>query len=122
VVEEFKVQTNFFSAEFGNSGGTVINMVSKSGTNQVHGVGYYFRRDAAMNANNWFSNSRNSPLSDSKRDNFGGTIGGPLVLPHLYNGKNRTFFFADYDRIQSLSATTSLSTVPRAQQLAGDFS
>ena len=67
-MEEFKVQTNFFSAEFGNTGGTVINMVSKSGTNQVHGVGYYFRRDTALNANNWFSNSRNSPLADSHRN------------------------------------------------------
>ncbi len=122
VVEEFKIQTNFFSSEFGNSGGTVINMVSKSGTNQVHGVGYYFRRDNALNANNWFSNARNSPLADSKRDNFGGTVGGPVVLPKIYNGKNRTFFFADYDRVQALSATTSLSNVPTAQQLAGDFS
>ena len=58
VVEEFKVQTNYFSAEFGNSGGTIINMVSKSGTNEFHGVGYYFRRDNALNANNWFSNAR----------------------------------------------------------------
>ena len=122
VVEEFKIQTNFFSAEFGNSGGTVINMVSKSGTNQVHGVGYYFRRDNALNANNWFSNSRNSPLADSKRDNYGGTLGGPVYLGKLYNGKNRTFFFADYDRISALSATTSLSSVPTTQQLAGDFS
>jgi hypothetical protein len=122
VVEEFKVQTNFFSAEFGNSGGTVVNMVSKSGTNQVHGVGYYFRRDNAMNANNWFSNARNSPLADSKRDNYGATVGGPVILPKIYNGKNRTFFFGDYDRISALSATTSLGSVPTAQQLSGDFS
>src|SRR5215469_1847070 len=122
VVEEFKIQTNFFSAEFGNSGGTVINMVSKGGTNQVHGVGYYFRRDSALNANSWISNSRNSPLADSKRDNYGGTVGGPVELGKFYHGKNRTFFFADYDRISSLSATTSLSSVPTAQQLAGDFS
>jgi hypothetical protein len=78
VIEEFKVQTNFFSAEFGNSGGTVINVVSKSGTNEVHGVGYYFRRDNALNANNWFSNARGGSLPDSTRDNFGGTIGGPV--------------------------------------------
>jgi hypothetical protein len=122
VVEEFKIQTNFFSAEFGNTGGTVINMVSKSGTNEFHGVGYYFRRDAAMNANNWFSNSRNSPLADSKRDNYGGTIGGPVWLGKIYNGKNRTFFFADYDRVSTLEAQTSLATVPTERQLAGDFS
>jgi len=67
VVQEFKVQTNYFSAEFGNSGGTIINMVSKSGTNQLHGVGYYFRSDNAMNANNWFSNARGGALVDSKK-------------------------------------------------------
>ncbi|HWP85155.1 MAG TPA: carboxypeptidase-like regulatory domain-containing protein, partial [Terriglobia bacterium] len=122
VIEEFKVQTNFFSAEFGNSGGTVINVVSKSGTNQVHGVGYYFRRDNALNANNWFSNARGGSLPDSTRDNFGGTIGGPVYLPRIYNGKNRTFFFADYDRVKQSSATSQTASVPTAQQLAGDFS
>jgi hypothetical protein len=122
VVEELKVQTNFFSAEFGNTGGTVINMVSKSGTNQVHGVGYYYRRDAALNANNWFSNSRNSPLADSYRNWLGGTMGGPVYLPKVYNGKNRTFFFADVDYYKQLSATTSTASVPTARQLSGDFS
>jgi hypothetical protein len=81
VIQEFKVQTNYFSAEFGNSGGTIINMVSKSGTNSLHGVGYYFRSDNNMNANNWFSNSRGGALVDSKKDNFGGTAGGPVYLP-----------------------------------------
>src|SRR5205823_11961527 len=90
VVDEFKVQTNYFSAEFGNSGGTIINMVSKSGTNQFHGVGYYFRRDNALNANNWFSNARGGTLVDSKRDNYGGTLGGPVRLPGIYNGTNKT--------------------------------
>ena len=80
-VEEVKVQTNFFSAEFGNTGGTIINMISKNGTNEIHGVGYYYRRDAALNANNWFSNSHNSPLADSHRNWLGGAIGGPVFLP-----------------------------------------
>ena len=122
VIQEFKVQTNYFSAEFGNSGGTIINMVSKSGTNEIHGVGYYFRTDNHMNANNWFSNSRGGTLVDSKRDNFGGTVGGPVYLPKLYNGKNRTFFFGDYDRVKNLSATSQTGSVPTAKQLAGDFS
>jgi len=122
VIEEFKIQTNFFSAEFGNSGGTVINMVSKSGTNEIHGVGYYFHRNNAVNANNWFSNARGATLPDLTRHNYGGTIGGPVYLPKIYNGKNRTFFFADYDRVQQSGATTALGSVPTAQQLAGDFS
>lgn len=122
VVEELKVQTNFFSAEFGNTGGTVINMVSKSGTNELHGVGYYYRRDAALNANTWFANSRNSPLPDSYRNWYGGTMGGPVYIPKIYNGKNRTFFFFDTDYYKQLSATTSTASVPTLRQLTGDFS
>jgi len=95
---------------------------STGGTNQVHGVGYFFRSDNAMNANNWFSNSRGGSLVDSHKNNYGGTLGGPVYLPGIYNGKNRTFFFGDFDRQTSLSATTSTGSVPTAQQLSGDFS
>jgi len=122
VIEEIKVQTNYFSAEFGNSGGTIVNMVSKSGTNQLHGVGYYFRKDNALNANSWFSNASGGTLVDSTVNNYGGTAGGPVLIPKIYNGKNRTFFFMDYDRSKSLSATSTLASVPTAQQLLGDFS
>src|SRR5204863_7082867 len=122
VIEEIKVQTNYFSAEFGNSGGTIVNMVSKSGTNQLHGVGYYFRKDNALNANSWFSNASGGTLVDSTVNNYGGTAGGPVFIPKIYNGKNRTFFFIDYDRQKSLTATSTLASVPTAQQLLGDFS
>ena len=115
VVEEFKVQTNYFSAEFGNSGGTIINMVSKSGTNEFHGVGYYFRRDNALNANNWFSNARGGTLVDSTSNNYGGTLGGSVRLLGFYNGRNRTFFFTDFDRVKSLSVTSQTASVPTAQ-------
>ena len=108
VVQEFKVQTNYFSAEFGNSGGTIINMVSKSGTNQLHGVGYYFRSDSR--------HERQQLVLEFTRRNAGGfaaatitaaPLGGPVYLPKLYNGKNRTFFFGDFDRVTNLSATTT---------------
>ncbi len=122
VIEEFKVQTNFFSAEFGNTGGTVVNMVSKSGTNELHGVGYFFRRDNALNANSFFSNRNGLALVDSHRNNLGGTGGGPVYIPKLYNGKNRTFFFADFDGYKELGATSETASVPTAQQLSGDFS
>src|SRR5262249_33324308 len=89
---------------------------------QFHGVGYYFRRDNPLNANNWFSNSRGGTLPDSTRDNFGGTLGGPVYLGKLYNGRNKTFFFTDYDRVKSNAATTTTASVPTARQLAGDFS
>jgi hypothetical protein len=122
VIEEFKVQTNYFSAEFGNTGGAIVNMVSKSGTNQLHGVAYEFHRNSGLNANDFFNNRENVPLPDFKRNLFGATLGGPVAFPRLYNGKNRTFFFMDYEGLRQDSATTLLTTVPTPLQLSGDFS
>src|SRR5208337_1840143 len=85
-VQEFKVQNNSFSAEFGNNGGTVVNMVLKSGTNAFHGSGWYFLQRSQLAARDFFNPAPN-PKPDSKRDQGGFTIGGPIR-------KNKTFFFA----------------------------
>lgn len=122
VVQEFKVQTNFFSAEFGNTGGAVVNMVTKSGTNDFHGVGYEFARNSALNANSWFSNRAGRSIPDFRRDVFGGTIGGPVLIPKLYNGRNKTFFFYDDEANKQTSAGTRLSTIPTLKERMGDFS
>jgi len=122
VVQEFKVQTNFFSAEFGNTGGAVVNMITKSGTNQFHGVGYEFARNAAFNANDWFSNRAGRSIPDFKRNVFGGTFGGPMILPKTYNGRNKTFFFYDFEGTRQSTAATRLSTIPSLKERAGDFS
>ncbi|HMJ62092.1 MAG TPA: carboxypeptidase regulatory-like domain-containing protein, partial [Bryobacteraceae bacterium] len=125
VVQEFNVQTNYFSAEFGNTGGAVINIVSKSGTNDPHGVGYEFHSASALNANTWESNRSGNNLPDSHKDIFGYAFGGPVILPKLYNGRNKTFFFTNYEGQRAAEAAkspTSQNTVPTAQQLAGDFS
>ena len=122
VVQEFKVQTNFFSAEFGNTGGAVVNMVTKSGTNQFHGVGYEFARNAAMNANSWFSNRAGRSIPDFQRNVFGGTVGGPVILPKIFNGRNKTFFFYDFEATRQSNADTRLSTIPTLKERAGDFS
>ncbi|MGH9719334.1 MAG: carboxypeptidase regulatory-like domain-containing protein, partial [Bryobacteraceae bacterium] len=122
LIEEFKVQTNFYSAEFGNSGGAIINMVSKSGTNQVHGVAYEFHRNAALNANSFFSNRNGQTIPDFKRNVFGGTAGGPVRIPKIYNGKNRTFFFTLFEGDRQTNPSSTLTSVPTAQQIAGDFS
>lgn len=122
VVEEFKVQTNFFSAEFGNTGGAVVNMVTKSGTNEFHGVGYEFARNSAMNANSWFSNRAGKSIPDFKRNVFGGTIGGPVLIPKLYNGHNKTFFFYDFEGTRQSNAATQLSSLPTLKERSGDFS
>jgi hypothetical protein len=114
-VQEFKVQTNFFSAEFGQTGGAVVNMVTKSGTNRFDGTAYYFLRHSALNANDWFSNRAGRTLPYTRRDQAGGVLGGPLI-------KNKTFFFALYEFTESKSPLTSTRTVPTLLQRQGDFS
>ncbi len=121
VVQEFKVQTNFFSSEFGNTGGAVINVVTKSGTNELHGAVYEFHRNAALNANNWFSNRAGRAIPDFKRNVFGGTVGGPVEIPKLYDGRNRTFFFYDYEGSRTSNAATRNVTVPTLRERTGDF-
>lgn len=122
VIEELKVQTNFFNAEFGNTGGAIINMVSKSGTNDPHGVIYEFHRNAALNANSFFSNLQGESLPDFTRNVFGGTLGGPVLIPKVYDGKNRTFFFFDFEGSRQGSPRTLLTSVPTPLEKAGDFS
>lgn len=121
-VQEFKVQTNALSAEFGNTGGAIINSILKSGTNEFHGVVYEFHRNAALNANNWFSNEANRSIPDFKRNLYGGNIGGPVSIPKLYSGRDRTFFFVTYEGLRQEFATTRTATVPTLLERSGDFS
>ena len=113
-VQEFKVENNSFSAEFGNNGGTVVNMVLKSGTNNFHGTGWYFLQRPGIDARDFF-NPAPSPKPDSKRDQGGFSIGGPIR-------KNRTFFFADFEKVRSDSATSNVASVPTIAERTGDFS
>ena len=89
-VQEFKVQANSYDAEFGRTSGGVINVITKSGANEFHGLVYDFERHSYIEANNWFNNASGIPNPSFKRHQFGGNIGGPIV-------KNKTFFFADYE-------------------------
>jgi hypothetical protein len=113
-IQEFKVQNNSFSAEFGNNGGTVVNMVLKSGTNAFHGSGWYFLQRSKLNARDFFNPAPN-PKPNSARDQAGFTIGGPIR-------RNRTFFFADFEKVRNNSAFSGLATVPTAAERSGDFS
>ena len=113
-VEEFKVQQTNFSAEYGFSGASVVNMITRSGTNQFHGSGYDFFRDASLDANNWFDNRAGNPIGSFSRNNFGATIGGPII-------KNKTFFFFDYDGLRSSGLSTASAGVPTDAMRAGDF-
>ena len=113
-MQEMKVQNNSFSAEFGNNGGTVVNMVMKSGTDAFHGSGWYFLQRPGTDARDFFNPAPN-PKPDSKRDQGGFTLGGPII-------KNRTFFFVDFEKVASSSASSGLVTVPTAAERKGDFS
>lgn len=125
-VEQFQVITNAFSPEYGRTGGAVFNVVLKSGTNQFHGDIYEFLRNSALNARNPFTSidslGRIVPQDQLRFNNFGGTLGGPVVLPHLYNGKNRTFFFFSWDTSILHLMGNKVYTVPTPLMKTGDFS
>jgi len=124
-VEEFKVETNGLKAEFGQTSGGIINVVTKSGTNSLHGSLYEFLRNDAMDARNAFATqvaSNTGRIKPILRYNqYGGTVGGPVWLPKIYNGKNRTFFFAGYEQWRFRNSQIRRSTVPTALERAGDF-
>src|ERR1017187_2202335 len=114
-MQEVKVQNNSFSAEFGNNGGTVVNMVIKSGTDRFHGSGWYFLQRPQMDARDFF-NPEPNPKPDSRRDQGGFSIGGPIK-------KGRTFFFVDFEKVHSISASSYVASVPTmAERNNGDFS
>ena len=121
-VQEFKMETDSYSAEFGRSGSGIVNMIIKSGTNEIHGSAYEFLRNSALDSNSYFSNSNDVPLPSFKRSQFGASIGGPVVIPHLYHGKDKTFFFFSYEGLRQGQAAEITTTVPTALQRTGDFS
>lgn len=113
-VQEFKMQTNFFSAEYGQTGGAVVNMVTRSGANQFHGTGYYFLRHSDLNSNSWSNNKAGRPKSYYRRDQLGGVFGGPVI-------KDKTFFFATYEHTRSKSPLSAWATFPTLLQRDGNF-
>lgn len=120
--QEFKVQTNAFDATQGYTAGATVNTAIKSGTNDLHGSGYYFNRDRNRTSNNFFSNRAGQDRPERTYHRFGGTLGGPVYLPKLYNGRDRTFFFFAYERLKDNQAEPQLFTVPTEAFRRGDFS
>ena len=129
-VQEFSVQTNTVSAEFGRLGGGVINLITKSGTNNLHLTAYEFMRNSKLDANNFFSNRAGrrpdgteiAPRGAFQRNQFGGNVGGPVYLPKIYDGRNRTFFFFAMEAQTQRSASVNQATVPIDEWRRGDFS
>lgn len=118
-IQEFKIQNGDFNAEFGHSTGGVVNAALKSGTNRLHGDLWEYVRNDALNANYFFNAGKRRP--EYRQNLFGGTIGGPVVIPHLYNGKDKTFFFFDYQGGRYVTPVPATSTVPTAAMASSGF-
>ena len=114
-LQEFKIQTNAYSAEFGRSSGAVVNATIKSGTNTVRGSVYEFLRNDRLDANNFFSNALGAAKPKRERNQFGVAAGGPLI-------RNRTFWFADYEGLRDLEGVPRVRQVPTSAEKAGLFS
>jgi hypothetical protein len=120
-VQEFTILTNALPAEYGRTGGGVVNVASKSGTNAFHGDAYEFLRNSDLDAKNFFTNANRLPRGTFQRNQFGGTIGGPVFVPKLYDGKNRTFFFFDMESTDARVPDSYTSTVPLDSWKQGNF-
>lgn len=129
-LSEFKVLTSTIPAEFGQTTGGIESFNTKSGTNRYHGEAYDLFRNEDLDANTWGNNFELSqgqsyytfrtPLD--KQNDYGGTFGGPFIIPHLYNGRDKTFFFFSWEQYRQTVGGTQTSTVPTAAELGGDFS
>ncbi len=118
-LQEFSVETSNYAAQYGSNSGGVVNIITKSGSNAIHGDVFEFNRNAVFNARNFFAARRDQ----LKRNQFGFTLGGPVVIPKLYNGRDRTFWFFGYQgtRLKNIGGTSS-AFVPTPANLNGDFS
>ncbi len=123
-VQEFAVQTSNFAAEFGQAGGGVFNLTMKSGTNQFHGTAYNYFVNEALNGGTPFTSDGNGNLlrPRQRRNDFGFTLGGPVLIPKLYDGHDKAFFFFNWEQYRETTVTNNVSTtVPTAAYRAGDF-
>ncbi len=121
-IEEFKIQTNAMSAEYGRTGGAVINATYKSGTNNLHGTVYDFWKNRVLNANTWVANRSGQAKGFTNVNTFGYSLGGPVWIPKVFNGKNKLFFFTNYEGYRDVTPTQTQLTVPTVPQRSGDFS
>ena len=109
-LQEFRATTSTYSAEYGRMPGGQFTFLTRSGTNQYHGSLFDYFRNDALDANNWFNNQAGLPKSRARQNNFGGTFGGPLSVPKLYKGQDRTFFFLSYEGLRLRSPQAAITT------------
>jgi hypothetical protein len=121
-VDEFRVLTSNFSAEYGQAGDGIVSLTIKSGTNELHGSGYDFLRNKSLDANSWANNLQGLKRSVDTQNDFGATVGGPVWIPKVYNGKNKTFFFFAYEGFRFRNGGTNQDSFPNENFRSGDFS
>lgn len=121
-VEEFKIQSNSFTAQYGWSTGNVIDVVTKSGTSHFHGSAFEFYRNSALDANLFFANRNGQQRPDFTRNQYGISAGGPLYIPGIYKQTQKTFLYGVYERLAASTPAFGTFTVPTSPYLAGDFS
>jgi hypothetical protein len=121
-VAEFKVQTSSFDAAVGHTPGAVLNTITKSGANEVHGELHETMINAALDASTFFQNASGGAKPEYQDNRYGAAIGGPVFIPKVYSGKNKTFFFAGWEGNQWGKPTANIGTVPTTAEKSGDFS
>ena len=122
-VAEFKVLENNYGADYGRNAGGIVSIVTKSGTNTLHGTAYDYVRNTDFDANSFFNNEQGLPVGVLKRNQFGGTIGGPIVIPKVVNGRNKVFFFFSYEgQRQTSNVALGETTVYTPLEAQGNFS
>ncbi len=122
-IGEFRVLESTYGAEYGRNAGGIVSIVTKSGTNNLHGTLYDYARNTVFNANDFFNNEQGLPRSVLNRQQFGGTIGGPIIIPHIVDGRNKLFFFFDYQgQRQSQLVLNGLTQTYTPAEAQGNFS
>jgi Carboxypeptidase regulatory-like domain/TonB dependent receptor len=116
-LQEFRATTSTYSAEYGRTPGGQFSFTTRSGTNDWHGSAFDYFRNEALDANNWFNDAEGIPKGKERQNDFGGTLGGPIRIPHLYNGKDKTFFFFSYEGLRLWTPEGSSSSFVPDQTL-----
>ncbi|MGE5111819.1 MAG: carboxypeptidase regulatory-like domain-containing protein [Acidobacteriaceae bacterium] len=121
-IGEFRVESGVLTADHGRYSGGVITLQTQSGGNELHGRLFEYFRNQALNSNDWMNNAQGIPLQPFHQNNYGLSIGGPISIPHVYSGKNKTFFYFGWEGERFSQGQTIKSTVPTVLNRAGDFS
>ncbi|MFN7922720.1 MAG: TonB-dependent receptor [Bryobacteraceae bacterium] len=121
-VQEMRVQTNGYDAEFGHSGAAFVNVSTRSGTNQYHGAAYWYLRNDNLNANDFFNNRIGRPKSEFKQNTYGASFGGPFWIPKVYRGVDKTHYFFNFEGTQIRGNAFARAIVPTDAERRGDFS